>query len=265
MSVMAGSRYARESASMRRSRFRFGLVLSAALSLGAWMAHGCTDDGAAGLCSPGDEIFCRCRGGDPGTKPCAEDGNSFGECLPCEGRETTGEGGESTSSNQGGFGPGPGGGTPGDKPLFAQCMDDQECESSTCRNNYCTKNCEQPSDCLPKAECVETESDGTICLAVCETAADCEPYEAPPSMCGFATAVDTWWVTVCANWGGAHQVMPVDTDCAPAFDHEACNLGYPHKEIVCAATGVCTKGCFTNDDCAEGISCSTQGALGNCQ
>ncbi len=32
------------------------------------------------FCDPGTEIFCRCRGGAPGTKLCNTDGNSFGEC-----------------------------------------------------------------------------------------------------------------------------------------------------------------------------------------
>lgn len=237
------------------------LVVAPLAALAIYACDG-ESDGLGGLCVAGDQIFCRCKGGDPGTKPCSPDGNSFGECAPCEDRESNGPAAQSNeeSASTGG----PGGGTPGDKPLFAKCMDDSECQSVTCRQNYCTKVCEKVSDCpYPQSECVKYESE-SVCMPACQTAVDCQPYDAPPSMCGYTQAVDAWDVTVCANWGSAHKVMPVDTDCVP-FDHEACNLGYPNREIVCPQTGVCTKGCFTNDDCPTGKTCSAQGSLGNCQ
>jgi hypothetical protein len=248
---------------MHRSSLNFFLFVATPVLVLASL-HACKSEEVAGLCNPGDEIFCRCRGGDPGTKPCQEDGNTFGECGPCEERPTTGPG-EQGSPASSSSSSGPGGGTPGEKPLFATCMDDSECESLTCRHNYCTKTCDKITDCpYPQSECVRYGDGDTICLAACETAVDCTPYGAPPSMCGFTNAIDTWWVTVCANWGAEHKVMPVDTDCVQ-FDHEACNLGYPNREIVCPTTGVCSKGCFVNDDCPVGKTCSAQGAFGQCQ
>jgi hypothetical protein len=32
-------------------------------------------------CDPGTNIFCRCPGGDPGTRDCLSDGENFGECV----------------------------------------------------------------------------------------------------------------------------------------------------------------------------------------
>jgi hypothetical protein len=40
------------------------------------------------LCEPGTEIFCRCRGGAPGTKLCGEAGDGFGECRLSDGECT---------------------------------------------------------------------------------------------------------------------------------------------------------------------------------
>ncbi|RLB58379.1 MAG: hypothetical protein DRI90_16830 [Deltaproteobacteria bacterium] len=59
------------------------------------------DEGAGSLCDPGSNIFCRCPGGEPGTKACLEDGESFDECVvgpsePCPDRpssSTSGVGG----------------------------------------------------------------------------------------------------------------------------------------------------------------------------
>lgn len=52
------------------------------------------------LCDPGENIFCRCPGGEPGTKTCKNDGNSFEPCEtydgPCPAIST------STSSGTGG-------------------------------------------------------------------------------------------------------------------------------------------------------------------
>ena len=33
------------------------------------------------LCEPGTNVFCRCPGGDPGTRECKSDGSSFDECV----------------------------------------------------------------------------------------------------------------------------------------------------------------------------------------
>src|SRR5262245_29892250 len=34
------------------------------------------------LCDPGSYVFCRCPGGQPGSKLCNGDGRGFAECLP---------------------------------------------------------------------------------------------------------------------------------------------------------------------------------------
>jgi lamin tail-like protein len=55
------------------------------------------------VCDPGEEIFCRCRGGAAGTKLCLDDGESFGPCLQVGGECT-----EVPDPASGGAGPGPG-------------------------------------------------------------------------------------------------------------------------------------------------------------
>jgi hypothetical protein len=40
------------------------------------------------ICTPGTEIFCRCRGGAPGTKLCNDEGAGFGECRLSDGECT---------------------------------------------------------------------------------------------------------------------------------------------------------------------------------
>ena len=43
----------------------------------------CSDESSEpdGLCVPGENIFCRCTGGEAGTKACKESGDDFDECL----------------------------------------------------------------------------------------------------------------------------------------------------------------------------------------
>jgi hypothetical protein len=223
-------------------------------------------------CAPGDNIFCRCPGGSPGTKLCNGAGDGFDTCGPCESRETTGPGSQSSAGSggntgSGGFGSGGnggGGGVTGDKPLFAKCEMDSDCQSATCRSRYCTKVCSTVSDCpYPASECVQGEG-GLMCMPTCTTAVDCSSYDAPPSACGYALAVDNWDVTACSDWADKHELMPIDTDCLP-FDHPACNLGYPGRERVCSELGVCKIGCYTNADCGQSRICSSQGTLGQCQ
>lgn len=232
---------------------------------------GCDDELPEGqLCQAGENIFCRCPGGDPGTKACSPAGDAFGECGPCSDRpDPPGQGGFGLSgSSSGGFGPGAGGaggGGVGTKPLLETCETDSECLSGICRFNYCTVPCSAVSECpYPKSECVPFDDTLTICMPTCETAVDCVLYDAPPSQCGFARAADNWGVTVCAEWGASHTLKPDGTDCLP-FDHPACNLGYQQQQTVCTEQGVCAQGCYVNNDCADGQTCSAQGALGNCQ
>ena len=241
-------------------------------------AHGCAGSEETPpdkLCDPGENIFCRCPGGDPGTKECLETGNAFGECSPCEERPTSGPGAQSSSSggpssssgagagDAGGMAQG-GGGPTGDAALLAPCQVDGDCQSGRCDHSYCTKACAVVSDCpYPQSECVPF-GDDAICMPTCTTAVDCSPFGAPQSQCGFTQAIDNWDVTVCADWGDAHQLMPVNTDCLP-FDHTACNLGYPHSELVCTEQGICANGCYINNDCPSGEACSGGSTLGTCQ
>jgi hypothetical protein len=219
----------------------------------------------ATLCEPGENIFCRCPGGDAGTKRCNDDGDGFGECDFCEGRDGFGGG---TGEGPGGFGgdqPGEGGGSATGLELLRPCIDGSECDSGTCENNYCTLPCERPSDCpYPESECVPWAGDA-ICMPVCTSAGECEVYGAPPSLCGYAPAVDNWSVTVCANWGDEHELLPEGTDCAP-LDHQTCNLGYAKREVVCSAEGVCAPGCYSESDCSDDRDCSSTGdELGDCR
>lgn len=257
---------------MRPIRPHPPLVLFAAAFVA--LAHACknAETGAVGsLCNPGDDIFCRCQGGDPGTKTCNEPGDAFGECGPCEERPSTGPGEQSSSGDggfgaEGGAGPGSGGGGGlGDNPLLSFCNDNGDCQSGTCRFHFCTKTCKLVSECpYPASECVKYDDSTTMCMPSCATAVSCALYQAPPSLCGYTQAIDNWDVTVCAEWGSAHKLMPVGTDCLP-FDHPACNLGYQGRELVCSEAGVCTKGCYLNADCPMAKICSSQGALGTCQ
>lgn len=240
------------------------------------------DGTVEGLCEPGENIFCRCPGGDPGTKACNEDGESFAECGPCMARPTTGPGQQSSSSTGsppssttttttggGGMGAGgsmgEGGGGTGTTALLQSCDSDGDCISGLCRFNYCTVACTKVSDCpYPQSECVSFDANLTICMPSCDEASDCTAYTAPPSRCGFTQAIDNWDVTVCAEWADQHQLKPPGVDCLP-FDHTACNLGYLGRETVCTEQGVCAQGCYTNPDCPQGQTCSSQGSLGNCQ
>jgi hypothetical protein len=260
----------------RRSRQGLSalLVALAVVALGvevAVLGSGC-DDGeslpAGQLCQPGENIFCRCPGGAPGTKACVPTGDAFDECGPCEDRPASGPG----NQGAGGFGLGPGGGGgdigvggTGSEPILSPCEGDGECQSGMCRFNFCTTACTKVSDCpYPDSECVEFDDSTTICMPTCETAIDCVLFTAPPSKCGYTQAVDNWDVTVCAEWGTNHHLMPVGTDCLP-FDHDACNLGYQQMQSVCTEQGVCAEGCYVNADCPMGKTCSAQGSLGNCQ
>lgn len=246
------------------------------------------------LCVPDELIFCRCNGGTPGTKRCLQDGDAFGPCENCQERPSAGPGAQSSgpgatvssgvgpggaaphgssavsSSGAGGAAASSSAGTggsqpmPGNTPLLGACALDSDCQSLQCRHGYCTKICKQVSDCpYPQSECVPL-GPNTVCMPTCQTAINCAPYQAPPSMCGYTQAIDNWGVTVCAEWGAAHQLTPLATDCLP-YDHEACNLGYLGTARVCSEQGVCTGGCYTNSDCPMGTSCTGQGMLGSCQ
>lgn len=68
------------------TRRTWARVTSAAVLLGAMrVATGCSSSsgGAQRLCTPDAWVFCRCVDFSEGTKQCAADGLSFGECGPC--------------------------------------------------------------------------------------------------------------------------------------------------------------------------------------
>jgi hypothetical protein len=252
------------------------LFVATLLAVGGVPTTGCDGESLPEdqLCQSGENIFCRCPGGDPGTKACNDSGDAFGECGPCTERPSNGpaaqgSGGFGLSPSVGGSTSGPGGagggGPVGTLALLEPCETDGECASGVCRFNFCTIACGAVSECpYPKSECVKFDETMTICMPTCQTAVDCVLYEAPPSKCGFTRAVDNWGVTVCANWGDAHQLKPDGTDCLP-FDHKACNLGYQQMQSVCTEQGICAVGCYVNNDCPDGQECSSQGTLGNCQ
>lgn len=79
--------------------------------LSLFFAATCTaSKSAQTLCEPGTEIFCRCRGGDPGTKLCNDAGDGFSECRLADGEcteipdPTTDQATSTTSTGVGGAG-----------------------------------------------------------------------------------------------------------------------------------------------------------------
>lgn len=211
------------------------------------------------ICQPGTTIFCRCPGGDPGEKACSDDGLTFGECGGCKDRPDLGGGDVGGGSGVGG------GGNPDGAPLYRPCSDGLECESGLCRYGYCTHACQKVSDCeYGVAECVPFGG-VAVCMPHCDTVLDCEPYGTPPSMCGYAAAIDNWGVTVCAHWGAEQELVPNESDCTP-FEHADCNLGYAHRQKVCSQEGLCKSGCFSDLDCPSGESCDSDAtAVGGCK
>ena len=74
----------------------FPVARCAALGAITLIAIACSaKDGASTerLCTPGAYVFCRCQNRDEGTKLCNKDGQSFQDCLPCDGAGTTPMGG----------------------------------------------------------------------------------------------------------------------------------------------------------------------------
>jgi len=251
------------------------------------------------LCDAATHIFCRCSGGQPGTKECDANGQSFGQCEPCndiedpagtsgapnpppDGPPNNGPSGSSSSSSGGGEEPGEGGAPPIDGPggggnngpvdpngsveLLGACSGDSECQTGLCRSGYCTRECSIVSECpYPTSECVMFDNTQTFCMPSCDTAVGCTAFGGTESQCGYTIAIDNWDVKTCAHWAAKHQLIPNDRDCLP-FDHDACNLGYGQRAKVCSAAGKCVTGCFVDKDCPQGKTCSAEGgAQGDCQ
>jgi Matrixin len=117
LAAMALARSRRSRRSRRAHRSRARAITAAALGLIAVLGAcgkggGGTGGSSQTTCDPGENIFCRCPGGEAGTKTCKADGHSFEACVtdtgPCPAvPETTsassssggGEGGAPTSSD----------------------------------------------------------------------------------------------------------------------------------------------------------------------
>src|SRR5262245_11351565 len=176
----------------------------ALLTIGLELALSCGPNSAIPeqetLCDPGSFVFCRCPGGQPGTKECDPDGRGFAACFPesgepCPDRPEEVGGGGSSSSSMGGFGGGgPGGAGPGTKELFEPCASDVECKSGRCPLGACTKDCFKVDDCpFGQAECINFASE-QVCMPTCGTVKsptpdDCLAYGGLLE-CGFTPAID---------------------------------------------------------------------------
>jgi len=229
------------------------LALLAAQSVGACAGE---PGGVGGVCEPGENIFCRCRGGDPGTKRCREDGQGFDQCYAAWGacEEALGPRSEGSSSS-GEVGN-------GGKALLEACGSDSECDSGLCRMGYCTRECGKWQECSDEAngiygDCVQIEGAVQQCVPYCGSQSDCELFGSGSS-CGFALAVDAVAVSVCADWAA----VSLPPDGSPCQDDWDCHLGWAGIERVCAS-GSCIGGCREQDDCPEGQSCSA-GDPGTC-
>jgi hypothetical protein len=227
-----------------------------AMSAGALAVAGsCTSTPAQEtLCNPGDNVFCRCRGGDPGTKPCQADGQSFGQCESAWG--------SCDEIPQGGNGTGAGSGAGGEAPppppgeLLGTCSSDEDCGGAPmiCPMGYCTKPCSSYEECVPPApaapgDCVQLGG-GPICMPYCIEQGDCAAFGAD-SVCSWTDqSLPGCSIVVCANWGP--PAFPPDgypypgsdqCSCYESCDSDTmCNLGLPSTSRVCHA-GACVEGC----------------------
>jgi hypothetical protein len=259
-------------------RFLLSLALMLFSASASLAACGGSGNGTTGgpppiTCDPGENIFCRCPGGEAGTKTCKADGHSFEACVTREGAcpeipDTSSSSSSSSSSSgeggAGGSGVGGGGGGSGGgslDALYKPCLKNETCESGMCKDGYCTKECAKYDECtLGVGECIQFEG-AQFCMPVCTLTADCDIAFGPPSTCGYTTAVDGAPVTTCADWQEKLALPPDGSNCGS--DHD-CNLGHLGMEAVCAFD-VCTKGCYTQEDCPESTTCSSMGALGSCK
>jgi hypothetical protein len=238
-----------------RMIFLLAPALFAAAAL-ASCSKGNQGSGSTGqtICDAGENIFCRCPGGEAGTKQCKADGLSFEECVTREGACLPIGSPTSSSSS--------GGGGSGAHEYLGTCKDDRDCIDTYCLYGYCTKDCAKFDDCtLGAGECV-TFSDGQFCMPVCTITADCEAAYGSDSQCGYTTAVDGFPVTTCATWGASLLLPPEGSDCS---DDLQCNLGNEGVQSACTTEG-CLKGCFVEFDCPVNTSCSSDGEfLGSCE
>ncbi|MFT3766585.1 MAG: hypothetical protein QM820_13890 [Minicystis sp.] len=251
------------------SRFAI-IVVGVAGLLGACGKGGGGTSTSGGItCDPGENIFCRCPGGEAGTKTCKDDGHSFEACVTREGpcpeipsttSSSSAESSASSSSGGGMGGMGTGGGAAGG--YLASCAKDEDCQSAKCRYGYCTMDCAKFDECtLGVGECIAFSGE-QLCMPVCTLTGDCLDAYGNPSACGYTTAVDGTPVTTCCDWLTQIKVPPEGTNCA---DDISCNLGNEGVQSVCSFE-VCTKGCYMQSDCPVNTTCSSNGlTLGGCK
>lgn len=245
-------------------------MLGVAASLAACGGNGGGTGGAGITCDPGENIFCRCPGGEAGTKTCKSDGHSFEACVTPTGEcpevgDTTSSAGGSGGSSGGAGGTGGTGGTGGSGggmlgKLYDPCFAGAECESGMCPYGYCTKTCAAFDECtLGVGECVLFMGNA-ICMPDCTLTSDCVDAYGEPSECGYASAIDGVPVTTCTDWGASLELPPVGSDCSNDVE---CNLGHDGKALVCEAM-VCTAGCHVANDCPPNTTCNNQASPGTC-
>jgi hypothetical protein len=230
--------------------------LAATLATGALLglsaACGDSSETSDALCNPGDEVFCKCRGGFEGTKTCLDDGQSFGECTTPDGDcpeipETTTstgsttslctpgeeifcscddgtEGSKACSADGESYGDcttanGPCGAGTGDALLFDQCTDGSECSTGTCVAGYCTRECASYQDCVDEpnmifGDCVRFDAQTQLCAPYCTNQEGCSAL-GPAIQCGGTAALDDPQLSlaVCGDWGGMAKGYPYGTPC----------------------------------------------------
>jgi len=273
-------RFAPRACRLRGTTMRLVLAFLVTSCAGALLAASCSPGpGQETLCTPGTDVYCRCRGGvDSGTKRCQDDGNSFGRCetvlgycdeIPSQG----GSGPTTTTTGTGGEPPPP---PPGE--LLGTCTTDQDCGGGemVCPMGYCTKTCASFEDCAPPApaspgDCVQLGG-GPICMPYCTEQQDCAAF-GQTSVCSYTdAALPACGIVVCANWGQPTlppNGYPVQEECtgyAPCMDDLECNLGLQHVVRVCQDGG-CTDGCHQTGDCPTATplcTSSSQTELGSC-
>jgi hypothetical protein len=287
------------------------LALSLFLAISAIAAGACGgDDTAETLCTPGEEVFCKCRGGFEGTKTCLDDGQSFGECTTPDGECPTIE--ETTSSTSSSslctageeifctcddgtdgskrcaddgqsYGDcttpnGPCGAGMGDKLLYEPCVSGSECASGTCSGGMCTRTCASYVECVDEpnmifGDCVDFGGGNTLCGPYCFTQENCAAYGGA-SQCGGTSALDDPMLSfaACGDWGGTPKGYPAGTPCDEVAGEilflgdnvvqSTCDLGLDGVQNVCLF-GECAKACYEAADCPA-MDCTSNGMAPGC-